>query len=103
LTATTFAPAVYVKVPLNVTDPSACVATDAVVWQSLHTAPRPVHVVRCGPCEFVTSVVEVALWHSLQLFVLPPSCVPHVYGDTAVPLCPLLWQRLIPQLPLVVG
>jgi hypothetical protein len=49
----------------------------------------------------LTSVVEVALWHSVQLFVPPPSCVPQVYGDTAVVLCPLLWQRLIPQVPTV--
>ena len=102
LTATALAAAgAYVKVPLKVTDPFACVATDAVAWQSLHAAPSPVSVVRCGPCELLASVVEVALWHSVQLFVPPPSCVPHVYGRIAVVLCPLLWQRFTPQVPTV--
>ena len=64
---------VYAKLAANVTDPFACVATVAVAWQSLQSAPAPVSVVRCGPCEFVASVVLVALWHSVQLFVPPPA------------------------------
>ena len=61
----------YVKLPAKVTEPFPCVATVAVAWQSLQTAPAPVSVVRCGPCEFVASVEEVALWHSVQLLVAP--------------------------------
>ena len=59
------------KFPRKVTEPFACVSTVAVAWQSLQTAPAPVSVVRCGPCEFVASVEEVASWHSVQLFVAP--------------------------------
>ena len=44
----------YVK--FSVTEPFACVLTVAAAWQSAHSAPPPVSVVRCGPCEFVTSV-----------------------------------------------
>ena len=84
---------------MKVTEPLPCVATDAVVWQSLHTAPAPVLVVRCGPCELVASVAEVAPWHSVQLFVPPPSTVFQVYGDTTVVLRPLLWQMFTPQVP----
>ena len=76
-------------------------ATVAAAWQSLHTAPAPVEVVRCGPCELVTSVFVGALWHSVQLFVPPPIAVPQVYAVTAAALCPLLWQRLTPQFPTV--
>ena len=89
----------YVKLPLNVTEPFACVATVAAAWQSSHTAPAPVELVRCGPCEFVTSVFVAALWHSVQLFVPPPIIEPQVYPETAAALCPLLWQRLTPQVP----
>ena len=90
---------VYVKLPLNVTDPSACVDTVAAAWQLLHTAPAPVEVVRCAPCELLTSVFVSALWHSVQLFVPPPICEPQVYVVIVAALCPLLWQRLTPQLP----
>ena len=62
---------VYVKVRREGHRAVPCVATVAVAWQSLQTAPAPVSVVRCGPCEFVASVEEVALWHSVQLFVAP--------------------------------
>ena len=65
---------VYVKLAAKVTEPFPCVATVAVAWQSLQTAPAPVSVVRCGPCELLTSVELVALWHSVQLLV-PPIAV----------------------------
>ena len=91
----------YVKFPLNVTEPSACVATVAAAWQLPHTAPAPVEVVRCAPCELLTSVFVDALWHSVQLFVPPPICEPQVYVVIVAALCPLLWQRLTPQLPAV--
>ena len=64
----------------------------------MQTAPAPVSVVRCGPCEFVVSVEEVAPWHSVQLLVAPIA-VSQVYPVIAAALCPLLWQRLIPQVP----
>ena len=78
--------------------PLACVATVAAAWQSLHTAPAPVSVVRCGPCEFVTSVVDVELWHSVQVLVAPIA-VFQVYPRIAAALCPLLWHRFVPQVP----
>ena len=42
---------------------------------------------------------SVAPWHSVQLFVPPPSTVFQVYPRIAAELCPLLWQRLTPQVP----
>ena len=64
-------PMLYVKLTPptpRFTDPFACVFTVAAPWQSSQTAPAPVFVVKCAPCEFVTSVAEVPLWHSVQLF-----------------------------------
>ena len=75
--------------PAKVTDPFVCVFTDDAAWQSVQTAPWPVAVVRCGACELLASVDEVALWHSVQLFT-ELSAVFHVYEETTVPFCPLL-------------
>ena len=102
LTATALAAAgVYVKLAAKVTDPLACVATVAAAWQSLQTAPAPVSVVRCGRASSSPASTAVALWHSVQLFVPPPIAVPQVYAVTTAALCPLLWQRLTPQVPTV--
>ena len=63
----------YVKLPLNVTDPFPCVVTVAVAWQSLHTAPAPVERRQVRPVRVAHQRVRRALWHSVQLFVAPPS------------------------------
>ena len=85
LTATTaFAAAPYVKVTappltLKFTVPFACVAAVARPCRgSRRTARRrPSSSSGAAPCELVTSVPVVALWHSVQEFV-PLIAVPQV-------------------------
>ena len=84
LAVTTVEAAVYAKLyePPSVTDPFVCVFTVADAWQLPLTHPDAL----CFGCACVVSVAASVPWHSVQLFVPPPSCVFHVYGDTAVVL-----------------
>ena len=94
--ATTVSPPLYVtaRVPGRLIDPFACVFTVAAAWHFVQFG-----VALCFGCDCVVRLAESVPWHSVQLFVPPPSTVFHVYGEIAAVLCPLLWHWLIPQVP----
>jgi hypothetical protein len=81
----------------------ACVAAVCalVPWQLVHpiTCPNTTLAFRCAPCAPVAIDDAVSPWHSEQLFVPPPSTEDHVYGESAAPPVPLLWQLFTPQPP----